>query len=77
MLQTRHGFDVKQKDRLRAVVAKCKYVINNVVNFKMIEIENINSLIKELDDEKLINLMKGLEIGARERESFLVIERLW
>ena len=75
MLQMRFNFDVKQKERLRNTVVKHKQVLNNIVDFRITEVNNINSPIKKLEYEILCELIIDIKILLGERV-FLAIKKL-
>ena len=75
ILQIRFDFDMKQKERLRNAVVKHKQVLNNIVNFRMTEVDNINLLIKKLEYKMLHELIIDIKILSGERV-FLAIGKL-
>ena len=66
---------MKQKERVRNVVVKYKQVLNNIVDFRIIEVDNINSLIKKLEYKMLYKLIIDTKILSGERV-FLAIKKL-
>ena len=70
----RFNFNMKYKERLRNVVVKHKQVLNNIVNFRMVEIDNINSPIKKLEHKMLRKLIMNIKTVSGERV-FLAIEK--
>ena len=65
---------MKQKERLRNVAVKYKQVLSNIVNFRMIEIDSINSPIKKLDNKMLYMLIIDMKTISGEKV-FLAIKK--
>jgi len=74
--QMRYNFNIKQKERLRNAVVKYKQVLSNMVGFRIVEINNINSPIKKLDNKMIFKLIVDMKIMSREK-IFLAIEKSW
>ena len=74
--QIRYNFNTKQKERLRNAVVKYKQVLSNMVGFRIVEINNINSPIKKLDNKMIFKLIVDMKIMSREK-IFLAIEKSW
>ena len=72
----RYDFDMKQKEKLRNAAVMHEQVLNNIVSFKITEINNINLPIKKLKNKMLHELITEMKIMSRERV-FLAIEKLW
>ena len=69
MPQIRYDFDIKQKERLQNASVKCKQVFNNIVDFRMAKIDNINLLIKKQENKILCKLIIDIK-AILEREGF-------
>ena len=69
-------FNMKQNKRLRNIAAKHKQILNNMVDFRMIEVNNINLPIKKLEHKKLYELIIDMKILLGE-SVFLAIKKLW
>ena len=57
-----YNFDSKQINHLQVVAMKYKKAISNMVDFQLIGISLLNSLIKLLDNKILRNLIMDLRI---------------
>ena len=68
------NFGMKQKERLKNVVAKYKQALNNIVDLKITEVDNINSPIKKLKHKTLYELIIDIKTPLGERV-FLAIKK--
>ena len=57
----RYNFNMKQKERLRNIAVKHKQRLNNMEDFRIVKINNINSLIKKLDNKILCMLIMNMK----------------
>ena len=75
MSQIRCDFNIKQKEMLKNSVVKHKQILNNMIDFRIIEINNITSPIKKLECKTLCELIIDTKTALGERV-FLAIEKL-
>ena len=61
MPQIRYDMDTQQKDRLRVAAVKHKQVMSNLVDFKMCDLDTIDSPIRSLENKTLRSLIMDLK----------------
>ena len=73
--QTTCDFGMKKKEMLSNVALKNKQKLNNVVDFRMTEIENIKSPIKKSNNKMLSELIINIETDSGEKVFYLLRSR--
>ena len=58
---------MKHEDRLRNAELKHAKLLNNMVDFKMIDTKNVNSLIKKMENITLRELIMSMETKDGEK----------
>ena len=72
----RYDMDSKQKQCLRNAMIKHKQVLANLVEFKLIEFEEIDLPISNLENKIIRKLIIDLKTEGKEK-IFIAIERSW
>ena len=74
MLHMRYDMDSRQKQQLPNAIIKHRQVLANLVEFKLIDFEDIDSPIKNLDKKMIRELIMNLESKSGDK-IFIAIER--
>ena len=74
ILYMRHNMDSKQKYHLRNAIIKHKQILANLVDFKLVDFEEVDSLIS-IEDNKTIRELIMNSKSKSENKIFLVIEQ--
>ena len=72
----KHDVDIRQKQRLRNATMKYKQVLANLVEFKLVEFEDIDSPISSLKNKTIRKIIMELETEGGNK-MFIAIERSW